>query len=89
MNTEMKDESITLKVDVTLTREQVRNYLGSQIVEKDNEPDKITVTVIRDLIKAAVQGHVLSATVDWDLLATDAQISTVDAAVSRLMPDTK
>lgn len=98
MNAEMEDSSteeevvvktdpgsLTIKVDVTLTREQVRNYLGAQVVDQDNMPDKITIAVIRELIRSAVQSHVMTATMNWDLLATEEQVRLVDEATAKIM----
>jgi hypothetical protein len=81
------DELIRVKLELALTRDQLRDFLGWSVVQQDRSVEN-NLTAIRSLVRDAVQVHIVSAEHNWDLLATEDQIKTVDRAVDRLAPKT-
>jgi ribosomal protein L16 Arg81 hydroxylase len=80
------DDLINVRLDLVLTREQLRDFLGWSVVRHDATVVENNLANIRAMIREAVQVHIVSAERNWDLLATEDQISTVDRAVARLAP---
>lgn len=76
-----------IKIDVSLTRQQLRDYLGWAVVQKS--PTKADLATIKKLIREAVGVHVVVKSADlgdqWDLVATEDQISLVDGALERVV----
>lgn len=80
-----------IKIDVTLTRAQLRDYLGWAVVQK--QPAKADLATIRRLVREAVAVHVVTVADDlggqWDLYATEEQVSLVDGALERVVQSAK
>lgn len=85
------EELFYIKVEVGLTRAQLREYLGWAVVEKS--PTKADLATIKRLIRETVRAHIVTTASElgsnWDLIASQEQVLLVDGALLRVASDAK